>query len=56
MRARRARLASVVVVSSRHVTDTERSRVFAFIPLFIASIAFWSLYQQQFTVLTINSD
>ena len=46
----------VVIISSRHVTDTERSRVFACIPLFIASGAFWSLYQEQFTVLTIYSD
>ena len=30
--------------------------MFAFIPLFIASVAFWSLYQRQFTVLTIYSD
>ena len=30
--------------------------MFAFIPLFIASVAFWSLYQQQFTVVTIYSD
>ena len=28
----------------------------AFIPLFIASAAFWSLYQQQFTVVTIYAD
>jgi POT family proton-dependent oligopeptide transporter len=38
------------------VTGVERRRVVAFIPLFIASVAFWSLYQQQFTVLTIYSD
>ena len=30
--------------------------MFAFIPLFVASVAFLSLYQQQFTVLTIYSD
>ncbi len=46
----------VVILSSRHLDRTERSRVYAFIPLFIASVAFWSLYQQQFTVLTIYSD
>ena len=34
----------------------ERRRVCAFIPLFVASAAFWSLYQQQFTVVTIYSD
>ena len=46
----------VVILRSHRITSTERSRVYAFIPLFIASVAFWSLYQQQFTVLTIYSD
>ncbi|WP_255820937.1 peptide MFS transporter [Agromyces endophyticus] len=46
----------IVILASKHLSSTERSRVFAFIPLFIASVAFWSLYQQQFTVLTIYSD
>lgn len=45
-----------VILSSRHVDSTERSRVWAFVPLFITSVAFWSLYQQQFTVLTVYSD
>ena len=39
---------------ARHTV--ERKRVLAFIPMFIASAAFWSLYQQQFTVLTVYSD
>ncbi|MGI9824622.1 peptide MFS transporter [Agromyces sp. Marseille-Q5079] len=46
----------VVILRSHRITATERSRVYGFIPLFIASVAFWSLYQQQFTVLTIYSD
>jgi POT family proton-dependent oligopeptide transporter len=46
----------VVILTSRAITATDRSRVFGFIPLFIVSVAFWSLYQQQFTVLTIYSD
>jgi proton-dependent oligopeptide transporter, POT family len=46
----------IVILSSRHVTSVERQRVIAFIPMFIASAAFWSLYQQQFTVLTVYSD
>nr|WP_307045025.1 oligopeptide:H+ symporter [Agromyces ramosus] len=46
----------VVILSSHRITAVERSRVYGFIPLFIASVAFWSLYQQQFTVLTIYSD
>lgn len=45
-----------VILSSRHVSPAERSRVFGFIPLFIVSVGFWSLFQQQFTVLTIYSD
>ena len=44
----------VVILSS--VTGDERSRVVAFIPLFLVSAAFWSIYQQQFTVITIYSD
>jgi POT family proton-dependent oligopeptide transporter len=46
----------VVILTSRVISADERSRVFAFIPLFIASAAFWALYQQQFTVLTIYAD
>lgn len=46
----------VVIIASRRVTGEERSRVVAFIPLFIVNVGFWSLYQQQFTVLTIYSD
>jgi POT family proton-dependent oligopeptide transporter len=46
----------VVILGSHGITAEERSRVVAFIPLFLASAAFWSLYQQQFTVITIYSD
>ncbi|WP_026360656.1 peptide MFS transporter [Amycolatopsis nigrescens] len=45
-----------VILSSRKVEPVERKRVLSFIPMFIASTAFWSLFQQQFTVLTIYSD
>lgn len=45
-----------VILSSRSITAVERSRVVAFIPLFLTSAAFWSIYQQQFTVITIYSD
>jgi len=45
-----------VILSSRHIDAVERSRVFGFIPLFVVSVGFWSLFQQQFTVLTIYSD
>jgi POT family proton-dependent oligopeptide transporter len=46
----------VIILRSRRITMLERRRVLAFIPMFIASAAFWSLYQQQFTVVTIYSD
>ncbi|GAB2575204.1 MFS transporter [Paractinoplanes abujensis] len=46
----------VVILSSRRIDAGERNRVVAFIPMFVASAAFWSLYQQQFTVVTIYSD
>ena len=38
------------------IEPDERSRVFAFIPLFLASFVFFSLYQQVFTVLSTYSD
>ena len=46
----------VVILRSRQISPVERRRVLAFIPMFVASVAFWSLYQQQFTVVTIYSD
>ena len=46
----------IVILSSRLLSPDERSRIVAFIPLFITNAAFWSLYQQQFTVVTIYSD
>jgi proton-dependent oligopeptide transporter, POT family len=46
----------LTLLISSEVSPTERSRVIAFIPLFAVSVAFWSLYQQQFTVLTIYAD
>ncbi|ONI82840.1 MFS transporter [Actinosynnema sp. ALI-1.44] len=46
----------VVILTSKKITPVERSRVYAFIPLFIISFGFWSLFQQQFTVLPIFAD
>ncbi|MEV4313073.1 oligopeptide:H+ symporter [Actinocrispum sp. NPDC049592] len=46
----------VVILSSRRITAVERRRVFSFIPMFLASFVFFSLFQQQFTVVTIYSD
>lgn len=45
-----------VILTSRRITGTERSRVVAFIPMFVASAAFWSLFQQQFTTVAIYAD
>ncbi|WP_341728591.1 peptide MFS transporter [Brooklawnia sp.] len=46
----------VLILSSKNIDGDERSRVFSFIPMFIASSVFWSLFQQQFTVMAIYSD
>jgi POT family proton-dependent oligopeptide transporter len=45
-----------VILASKKITSVERSRVFSFIPMFVASAAFWALYQQQFTVVEVYSD
>ncbi len=44
------------LLSAKDVTSDERSRVTAFIPLWIANAVFWALYQQQFTVMAVYSD
>jgi POT family proton-dependent oligopeptide transporter len=46
----------IVLLTSKKVTPVERSRVRAFIPLFIANAVFWSLFQQLFTALAVYSD
>ncbi|HTI78064.1 MAG TPA: oligopeptide:H+ symporter [Mycobacterium sp.] len=46
----------VVMLTSSKVAATERTRVRAFIPLFVANAVFWSLFQQIFTVLAVYSD
>ncbi|WP_326566810.1 peptide MFS transporter [Amycolatopsis rhabdoformis] len=46
----------VVILTSKKITADERSRVFSFIPMYIASAAFFSLYQQQSTVVSVYSD
>ena len=45
-----------VMLTSPKVDALERTRVRAFIPLFIANAVFWSLFQQIFTVLAVYSD
>ena len=46
----------IVMLTSSKVQPVERTRVRAFIPLFIANAVFWSLFQQIFTVLAVYSD
>ncbi len=46
----------VQLLRSARVDGTERRRVLAFIPMFVASVAFWSLYQQQSTVVALYAD
>jgi len=46
----------IVMLTSSKVIPIERTRLRAFIPLFIANAVFWSLFQQIFTVLAIYSD
>ena len=45
-----------LILSSRAITPVERKRVISFIPMFLASAAFWSLFQQQFTMVAVYSD
>ncbi|WP_188828602.1 peptide MFS transporter [Nocardia camponoti] len=45
-----------VMLTSTKVTRVERTRVRAFIPLFLANAVFWSLFQQIFTLLAVYSD
>ena len=45
-----------VLLSSAKITAEERSRVKAFIPLFIGSAVFFALFQQQFTVIALYSE
>lgn len=46
----------VLILADRQVRGVERSRIFAFVPLFVCNAVFWSLYQQQFTVVTLYAD
>lgn len=42
-----------LIIRSKDVTDTERSRVKAFIPLFILGMVFWAIQEQGSNVLNI---
>lgn len=46
----------VQLLTAKNVTSDERSRIWSFIPLWIANAVFWGLYQQQFTVMAVYSD
>ncbi|MCW1249700.1 oligopeptide:H+ symporter [Acaricomes phytoseiuli] len=46
----------VVILRNPKVQGVERSRVYSFIPMFLASAAFWSLFQQQFTVFPVYAE
>ncbi|MDK8846908.1 oligopeptide:H+ symporter [Corynebacterium sp. MSK297] len=46
----------VILFRSDKVDEQEHSRVKSFVPLWFGSVIFWSLYQQQFTVMAIYSD
>ncbi len=45
-----------LMLSDHRVHGVEQLRVWSMVPLFVCSAVFWSLYQQQFTVVTIYSD
>ncbi|MYM19071.1 MFS transporter [Brevibacterium sp. 5221] len=45
-----------VILSNRRVSADEKSRTRSFIAFFLASVVFWALYQQVFSVLTAYSD
>ena len=45
-----------VLLRSPKVDAEERSRVWAFIPLFVGTVVFFALFQQQFTVIALYSE
>ena len=45
-----------VILTSHKISTVERRRVLSFIPMFVASAVFWSLFQQQFTVVAVYAD
>lgn len=44
------------LLTSKLTTAEEHSRVISFIPMFFGNVAFWALFQQQFTVLAVYSE
>lgn len=45
-----------MILKDRDLSPDEHSRVLAFIPMFIATAAFFALFQQQFTVIAVYAD
>jgi proton-dependent oligopeptide transporter, POT family len=45
-----------LLLTNGRVTADERSRMRSFIPMWLASVVFWSLFQQQFTVVELYAD
>ncbi|TVY11340.1 peptide MFS transporter [Paenibacillus cremeus] len=46
----------IVMYNSSRTTATERSRILAYIPLFIASVMFWAIQEQGSTILANYAD
>lgn len=46
----------VIILTSSKLSQVEHGRVVAFIPMFVASAVFWSMYQQLFTVIALYAD
>ncbi|MFG6497314.1 peptide MFS transporter [Fictibacillus sp. UD] len=46
----------IVMYRSPKTTATERSRIIAYIPLFIASVMFWAIQEQGSTILAVYAD
>ncbi|GHP12588.1 MFS transporter [Lentilactobacillus fungorum] len=46
----------VIIISSKKISDTERSRVIAYIPLFIAAAIFWAIEEQGSVVLALFAE
>ncbi|WP_216658136.1 peptide MFS transporter [Halomonas hibernica] len=45
-----------IILRSTRVSPSERFRVYAFIPLFLTSAAYWAMYSQSYTVITAFFD
>ncbi|GGH77671.1 POT family proton-dependent oligopeptide transporter [Pullulanibacillus pueri] len=46
----------IVMLRSKRTSDVEKSRLYAYIPLFIAAVIFWSIEEQGSVVLAIYAD